>query len=182
MLCRTYEPPVEQKIDALLALTNIGDEWPLEFALELQRLASDASVDDFFKCIFVHCLPAPIITAITGSLAGKLQAVTFAADRAWTAAATSSGQAVKVAAVSTPASSRGGRCRGKRGGTRNNGGQMTTLTLCSFHKKFGDGARKCASGCSHWNEYRPHEAQVFQVEVALEGEDADVGSTASGNA
>ena len=182
MLCRTYEPPVEQKVDALLALTNIGDERPLESALELQRLASDASVDDFFKRIFVHCLPAPIVTAITGSLAGKLQAVASAADRAWTAAATSSGQAVKVAAVSTPASSRGGRRGGKRGGARNNGGQMTTLMLCSFHKKFGDGARKCASGCSCWNEHRPHEAQVFQVEEALDGEDADVGSTASGNA
>ena len=108
MLCRTYEPPVEQKIDALLALTNIGNERPLEFALELQRLASDASVDDFFKRIFVRCLPAPIITAIKGSLAGKLQAVASVPDRAWTAAATSSGQAVKVAAVSTPASSRGG--------------------------------------------------------------------------
>ena len=163
-----------------LALTNIGDKRPLEFALELQRLASDASVDDFFKRIFVRCLPAAIIT--TGSLAGKLQAVASAADRAWTAAATSSGQAVKVAAISTPASSREGRRGGKRGGARNNGGQMMTLTLCSFHKKFGDGARKCASGCSRWNEHRPHETQVFQVEEALDGEDADFGSTASGNA
>ena len=140
---------------------NIGDERPLELALELQRLASDALVDDFFKRIFVRCLPAPIVTAITGSLTGKLQAVASAADRAWTAAATSSGQAVKVPAISTPASSRGGRHGGRRGGTRNNGGQMTTLTLCSFHKKFGGGARKCASGCSRWNEHSPHEAQVF---------------------
>ena len=70
-------------------------------------MASDASVDDFFKRIFVPCLPAPIVTAITGSLAGKLQAVASAADRAWTAAATSSGQVVKVAAVSTPASAEG---------------------------------------------------------------------------
>ena len=35
MLCKTYEPPMEQKLDALLALTEIGDERPSEFVLEL---------------------------------------------------------------------------------------------------------------------------------------------------
>ena len=28
MLCETYEPPLEQKIDAFLALTDIGDDRP----------------------------------------------------------------------------------------------------------------------------------------------------------
>ena len=38
-LCRTYEPPLEQKLDALPATNNIGDERPAEFSMELQRLA-----------------------------------------------------------------------------------------------------------------------------------------------
>ena len=46
-LCRTYEPPMEQKLNTLLAICDMGDERPMEFALELQRLAAEATVDDF---------------------------------------------------------------------------------------------------------------------------------------
>ena len=56
-----------------------------------------------------------------------------------------------------------------------------TITLCTFHRKFGDSTRKCAPACSRWNEDRsPAAARVFQVEEALDGEDANVG-TALGN-
>ena len=75
VLCEAYEPPLEQKLDAMLALTDIGDERPKEFGLELKRLASDASRDDILKRIFVHCLPERIVTAITTSRDGKLDAV-----------------------------------------------------------------------------------------------------------
>ena len=42
-LCRTFEPSMEQKLDALLAVTTIGDEQPMEFGLELQRLLGEAT-------------------------------------------------------------------------------------------------------------------------------------------
>ena len=113
MLCQTYEPPKEQKLDALLSLTDIGDERPSELVLELQRLASDATVEDFLKQILVRFLPTSIVTAITGSLSGDLVSVAKAADRAWTAAATSaSASSAKVSAVVATASapaSRGNR-------------------------------------------------------------------------
>ena len=72
---------MEQKVDAFLALTDIGDERPDEFALEIQRLLSNASIDDVMKRVFLRCLPPTIITAITSSLGGKFQSVVQAADR-----------------------------------------------------------------------------------------------------
>ena len=189
MLCETYEAPKEQKIDILLALTDMGDERPSEFALELLRLASDATADDFLKRIFVRCLPACTVMAITGSLAGNLREIAKAEDRAWTAAATTSASTVKVSAVSAPTSGRGSRRGGHQRGGCQSGGQSTrqttALNLCSFHKKFGDSARRCIPACSRWGEERPREAQegrVFQVEDALNGEDTDIGSPALGNA
>ena len=133
----------------------------------MQRLKADASRDDMLKRIFVRCLPQRIVTVITGSLGGNLDVVIAEADRAWTAAAPSA--AVSVSAVTGPPS------RGKRvghyQGRRPTGPQMTTLTLCVFHKKFGNSARKCAPGCSRWNEERPRESRVNQVEESLDGED-----------
>ena len=66
MLCKTYEPPLAQKIDALLAMSDAGNKRPSEFGLELRCLASDASVDNFLKRIFVRCQPPSIVTASFG--------------------------------------------------------------------------------------------------------------------
>ena len=112
MLREAYEPPLEQKLDALLAVTDIGDERPREFGLDVQRLASDGSLDDVLKRIFIRCLPQRIVTVITGSLGGKLQTVIAAADKVWTAAATSGSATASVSAIAGPpvsASRRGGR-------------------------------------------------------------------------
>ena len=177
---------LEKKLDALFALTDIDDDQLRRFGKELQRLAADASRDDMLKLIFVRCLPQRIVTAITSSLGGKLDAVIAEADKAWTAA-NSGTTPVAVSAVSGPpqAPPRGGKCGGCQRGIRSAGSQptTTTLTLCAFHKKFGDAARKCTSACSRWSEVRPRESQptrVFQIEEALDGEDSQE-DTASGN-
>ena len=94
VLCKAYEPPLEQKMD-------IGDKRRREFSMELHRLASDASLDDVLKRIFIRCLPRSIVTAITSSLHRGLEDVIAAADRAWTAAAASSSPAQATAPVST---------------------------------------------------------------------------------
>ena len=101
--CARHTSPLEQKLDALLALTDIGHDRPREFGMELQCLASDATLDDVLKRVFVLCLPLHIVTAITGSLRGKLETVIVAANKAWTAAAVPS-SAVSVSAVSGPPS------------------------------------------------------------------------------
>ena len=183
MLYETYEPPLEQKLDAFLGLSDIGDERPSEFGLEIQRLTAKASMDEMRKLVFLRCLPKGIVTAITGSLAGDFKAVVKAADKAWTAASTASSAcstSVMVAAVSNNSAnpSRGGKRKGPQLGTRASA-QMTNLTLCNFHKRFGDAARKCAQGCSRWGEFRSRDApasRVFQVEGALDGEDELVGA------
>ena len=148
-------------------------------------MASDASLDDVLKHIFIRGLPRPLVTAITASLGEKFATVITAANKAWTASvANSNNPAASVAAVSAlqyPSAccgsrgGRGGRQRGARAGP-----QMTTLTLCSYHNKFGDGARKCAQGCARWDEYRSRNipaTQVFSVEEALDGEDSHVGES-----
>ena len=181
MLCQTYEPPMEQKIDAFLGLAEMGDDRPSEFGLEIQRLTPKASMDDLRKRVFVRCLPKAIRSAITGSLEGEFQAVVRAADKAWTAAASKGTlSSARVAAVSRgPGPSSRGNKRGRRQrGAQHRAPQMTNLTLCSFHKKFGDTARKCAQGCSRWGEERQRDSQparVFQVEETLDGEDELVG-------
>ena len=157
MLCLTYEPPLEQKLEAFLRLTDMGDERPSEFGWELLRLMDKASMDDLRKRVFLHCLPRSIVTAITGSLGESFQSVVTAADKVWMAASTSTGSlsstatvaAVSSSSVSTRGSKRGGHQRGSR-----QAGHMTNLTLCNFHKRFGEAARKCVQGCSRWGEER----------------------------
>ena len=177
-LCETFEPPLEQKLDTFLALSDMGDERPAEFGLEIQRLISNASIDDVMKRVFVRCLPKSIVTAITSSLGGKYRALNAAA------AAASGTTTVAVSAVSGSAPSRprqGGR-DGRQQGVRTTP-QTATVTLCTFHRKFGDAARKCAPACSRWGENRPRNsrARVFQVEEALDGEDSAIGTTAPEN-
>ena len=175
-LCESYEAPLEEKIDAMFALTDMGDERLRRFGKELQRLGADASKDDMMKRIFVRCLPQRIVTAITASLGGSLETVIAAADKAWTASASPHGSSVSVSAVA------GSLAKGaKRGGNqeqRPTGGRTTALNLCGFHKRFGDSARKCVPACSRWNEHRQRDTQarVSQVEEVLDGEDSLVGT------
>ena len=136
-LCDAYEAPLDQKLDALLALSDLGDERPKTFGKELQRFASDASREDILKRIFVRCLPQCIVTAITGSLGGKLDAVITAADKAWTASAAQTHAPVTVSAISGPPQRGGKRGGRQRGGIRSSGTQITSMNLCVFHKKFG---------------------------------------------
>ena len=182
MLCQTYEPPLEQKLDAFLGLKEMGDDRPSEFGLEVERLTAKASMDDLRKRVFIRCLPKSIVTAITGGLEADFRAVVRAADKAWMA---SSGDAPTstVAAVSTAPVARGNKRGGRQRGGQARAPQMTSLTLCGFHKRFGDAARKCIQGCSRWGEERRRETQaarVQHVEEALDGEDEAVG-TASEN-
>ena len=186
-LCTTFEPHLEAKIDAFLSTTDAGDERPAEFALELRRLLVRASLDDVLKRVFLRSMNPSIVTAITGSLAGDFDTVAAAADKAWTASSASTSSQATVSAVSSTAPHRGGgrgSCGGRGGRQRGNrpSGQVESVPLCHFHRKFGDAARKCASGCSRWNEDRPRDnpARVFHVEEALDGDDTHIG-TDSGN-
>ena len=140
-LCDAYEPPLEEKIDAMLALTDMGDERPRAFGREMQRLVADASKDEICKRVFVRCLPARVLSAITGSLSGSWDSVIVAADKAWTAsAATGSGTAVKVAAVASqshPSGSQGtGKPRGSwRGGCQRGDRPQAQMQVWRFGKK-----------------------------------------------
>ena len=185
-LCATFKPPLEAKLDAFLATNDAGDERPAQFGLELQRLLANATTDDLCKRVFLRSLKPSIVTAITSSLAANFETVMAAADKAWMATANSdpSGTPATVSGISHPASSaprgngrggrgaRGGRQRGSRPPTR-----VESTMLCHYHWKFGDAAKKCASGCSRWHEPRPRDApaQVFHVEETLDGEDAHIG-------
>ena len=91
-----------------------------------------------------------------------------------------SASGTRPAAVSavTKAPTSQGRFGGQHKGPRPSG-KMSTLTLCHFHKKFGNSARRCAPGCSRWGEDRPRNnptTRVFQVEQDLDGEDAGIGA------
>ena len=80
--CQTYEPKREQKLDALLSVTDLGDEHPAEFALELKRLLDSAGADNILKCIFLRCLPRRLKDVVSGSLDDTFDDLVAAADRA----------------------------------------------------------------------------------------------------
>ena len=176
-LCKAFEPSMEQKLDALLTMSSMGDERPMEFGLELQRLLGDASTGDILKRIFLRRAPPAIATAIKGARKATFEELLEAAEDAWaTEAASSSTSAAAVAVVSAAPANRRGARGGKQRGARS-AGQARMFTLCYFHHKFGNEAKKCSPACARWREYnRTRETQVFQVEEALDGEDADVGS------
>ena len=90
VLCKTYEPKLEQKLDALLACSDIGDERPAEYALELRWLLDNATVDDILKRLFIRSLPKPLFNTISGCQDDSLDSLVEAANKAWALAATQS--------------------------------------------------------------------------------------------
>ena len=178
LLCQTYEPTLEQKLDQLLAKPTMGDERPSEFELELRRLCDNASTEDILKRVFIQGMPHRLKDAVSANIDGTLDALVRAADRAWAlnagsyqgsvSAVTSGipepGSSTTVSAIATPSSvparGRGSRQRGGRQG-RQEQGRSKAVVLCPFHLKWGDSARRCLPSCSRWEARTPQ--QVFQV-------------------
>ena len=176
VLCRTYEPKLEKKLDTLLATKDMGDERPAEFSLDLRRLLGEASAEDILKRIFLRSLPKPIRTAISGNLQDSFDNLADAADKAWALSAeqddtpvVNSAQAFNHPNVSAVAATAGrGRGQRHRGG-RQAKHESRSVVLCPFHLKWGDSARKCLPSCSRWEAKAP-QRQVFQVEEAIDDE------------
>ena len=174
-LCKAFEPSREQKLDALLATSSMGDERPMEFGLKLQRLLGESTTDDILKRIFLRSAPPAIATSIKPFRKAKFEELLEAAEDAWATEVAPAGTSMAtVAAVSAPGAA---QHRGARGG-RQRGGRTSGLPrmvqLCYFHHKFGDAAKRCAPACVRWGDLnRTRDAtQVFQVEEVLDGEDA----------
>ena len=109
-LCRAFEPPLEQKLDTLLAITDSGDERPAEFGLELRCLLSGASAEDLLKRIFLRSIRPSIVTAIMTRLKSDFEMLVAAADEAWTVSEASRTVPVSVSTVAyTQVSRRGAR-------------------------------------------------------------------------
>ena len=179
-LCGTFEPALEQKLDALLVTTDRGDTPPKEFGMELQRLLVDATAEDILKRIFLRSVGANIVTAINASLGSKFKVVLEAADRAWKASAAYPDQTPAVVSAVSGTSNSASRQGAHGSGGRQHGnrttGQTKSVQLCYFHLKFGNAARRRVPSCSRNGEFNRSRdsAQVFQVEEALDGEDTDV--------
>ena len=113
ILCKTYQPKLEQKLDALLAATDLGDKHPAEFTLELRCLLSNAAVDNLLKRIFIRSLPKHLVNAISRNLDNSFDSSVEAAEKAWELSAST---CLSVAPV-TPANSSSsvlGRQQGSR--------------------------------------------------------------------
>ena len=168
VLCRTFEPKLEQKLDALLSSSDLGDERPSEYALELRRLLSNASTEDILKRIFTRSLPKYLRDAISANADESFDGLAEAADRAWALNSAERTVAAVAPAFSQTHRARGGAQQGR--GTRHRGKQSgrqetsRSVVLCPFHLKWGDAARRCLPSCSRW-EPRGQQ-QVFQVEEA----------------
>ena len=61
VLCKRYKPTMEQKLDELLASTDLGDDRPAEYTMELRCLLANAGTEDILKQIFLRSLPKTII-------------------------------------------------------------------------------------------------------------------------
>ena len=184
VLCGTYEPKPEQLLDTLLAISELGDERPAEFALELCRLCGTSTAEDFLKRIFLHSLPKQLFNAISGSMDESFDALAQAADREWTlsagrnpsvaivtpaprnqvSGAPSPVMLTTVAAVAAASScGLGQRPQGNHSGRQ----ECKSMILFPFHAKWGDAARRCLPSCSRWE---PHPRQVFQIEESTRDE------------
>ena len=82
ILCRTYEPKLEQKLGALLVASDLGDECPAEYAFELHRFLSNATVEDILKRILIRSLPKHLVNAISGNMNSSFDGLVEAADKA----------------------------------------------------------------------------------------------------
>ena len=158
ILCQTYEPQLEQKLDALLVTTSMGDERPAEFSLELRRLCDNSKVKDILKRIFVKVIPTCLVDAISGNMDDSFDALTRVGDKALAllansnmsvSAVSAAGNPVvgelgaSVSAVATPST---GQPRGRSSRQhRNRQGRQESkaVVLCPFHLKWGEASRRC---------------------------------------
>ena len=155
-LCESFEPTVEQHLDALLAASTMGSEKPSNFMAELDRLASGLTIDDVKRRLYIRALPERISTAIS-HLSGTTGDLVKAADKSWSQA----GDPAAVSEVKTwPGQGRGGREK-KQFPTQGENGRRKG-TICPFHAKYGEEARRCLPSCPRWRgKPRQH---VFTIE------------------
>ena len=157
---------MEQKLDALLAVNDIGDERQSEYALELRRLLGEATLDDILKRLFVRSLPKHLTNAISGSVDTSFDALVDAADKAWSL------ESASIASVNAVASSGENRGRVARQKVSRPASQdCKSMVLCRFHAKFGDSAKRCLPACSGWDPKGHQSRQVFHIEEAEPEED-----------
>ena len=145
LLCHSFEPIKEQKIDTFLTSDSLGDERPSTCGLELDRLLTKVTIEDIKRRVLVYSLPACIATAISGSLTDLLDDLTKAADKAWAQMPSDDAMPQTVAAVSQPSP------RGQVGRTRggHNAWQRALESqqvaggiqlLCRFYQRWSDPA------------------------------------------
>ena len=82
ILCKTYEPKLQQKLDAFLSANDLGNERPSEYALELRRYLANAKLEDLLKQVFVRSLPKHLANAVSGIQDTSFDALVEAANRA----------------------------------------------------------------------------------------------------
>ena len=157
VLCKTYELRLEQKLDAFLASSDLGDERPAEYALELRRLLTNATLDDVLKRVFIRPLPKSLINAISGNLDHSFDSLVEAAEKAWAHSATVT-PGLAVNAVQPPVRGKGARQQGSLGQ------DSKSIVLCPFQVKWGVQAKRCLSSCSRWDLSKAQQRQVFHVE------------------
>ena len=165
VLCKTYEPKLEQKLDTLLASNDLGDNRPSEYMLELKRLLSNATTDDILKRIFVRSLPKAIRDSISRNPDDALDALVEAADKAWAMSVGDAAVSAVGAAASGQRSATGGGRGGRQRTPRPPKQDCKAVVLCHYHVKWGDAAKKCSPACSRWDpRVFKQQQQVFHVE------------------
>ena len=155
ILCKTYEPKLEQKLDTLLASSDIGDKHPAEYALELRHLLSNATVNNILKRLFVRVLPKHLVNPISGNLDDSFDALVEVDDKVWVLSASICMTIAVIGILAptvTPTHGRGEQIRTSR---RPACQESRSVVLCLFHLKWGDSARKCLPSCFRWDPRPP---------------------------
>lgn len=172
-LISEFEESENRKVTKLIDELELGSKRPTQFLREMRTLASNHVKDDFLKTLFLKHLPVHISAILASSsdsldnlatMADKIMEYspsqshvytmtsqlpkTSETDRLSRLEAQISQLTNEIASLRSRSRSRS-RTRSSREITKSDSPQNNEKSLCWYHYKFGNDAKKCTTPCSY---------------------------------
>ena len=150
-LLSTFALSERERAAQLLDLEELGDRKPSALVDHILALAGDGNRDFLLREIFLRKLPEPIRAIVASSTMKDLRKLGSEADKHFSTSGAMFSTAASCEVIQQPSTEIQASLRPRRP-QMSSRPVSSSKTLCFYHEKFGNAARKCRAPCTWGNE------------------------------